>query len=193
MSDSTKAGSSTPQRWGAAQRYTDVWVDPEDDPRNSEGPAPDGERATLIDYVTHFRKTLVMKCEGLTPEQLALRSVPPSTLSLLGLLRHLALAEQYWHGWVDPNTRGELLYGPNDEAFDEAVGTEECVAEAYENLQRMQTKSDALFGSFPDLNQRVGPKNLAVRELYVHAIDEYARHCGHADLLRECIDGRIGQ
>ena len=70
--------------------YADMWVDPDDDPRNSDGASPDGELATLHDYLADYRLTLLMKCEGLDAGQLARRSVPPSTMSLLGLLRHLA-------------------------------------------------------------------------------------------------------
>ena len=76
--------------------YPDMWADPDQDPRNSEGVSPDGELATLLDYLAKYRMTLLMKCEGLDAEQLARRSVPPSSMSLLGLLRHLAEAERDW-------------------------------------------------------------------------------------------------
>lgn len=69
--------SDRPARWTQATVYPDMWADPGDDPRHSEGVSPDGERATLQDYLTHYRMTLRMKCEGLDPEQLAPRSVPP--------------------------------------------------------------------------------------------------------------------
>src|SRR5689334_9326305 len=71
-----------------------MWAPPGQDPRGAGKPV--GELATLRDYLTNFRKTMALKCEGLSPEQLALRSVPPSTLSLLGLVRHLAKVEQTW-------------------------------------------------------------------------------------------------
>jgi uncharacterized damage-inducible protein DinB len=73
-----------------------MWVDPEVDPRNSDGVSPDGELPTLQDYRRDSRLTLQMKCEVLDQEQLARRSVPPSTMSLLGLLRHLAEVERDW-------------------------------------------------------------------------------------------------
>ena len=79
---------STSDRWTAATVYPDMWVDPDDDPRNNDGPSPDGELATYLDYLESYRFTLLMKCDGLDPEQLARRSVPPSTMSLLGLVRH---------------------------------------------------------------------------------------------------------
>src|SRR6478672_6362403 len=71
------------------------WVDPDADPRNGRE-RPEGETATLLDYLERYRMTFEMKCDGLTPEQLATRSVPPSTMSLLGLLRHLAKIEHHW-------------------------------------------------------------------------------------------------
>lgn len=77
-----------------ATRYPDMWVDPEDDPR--EGPPAAGELAILRKYLTHYRFTLRMKCDGLSSEQLATRAVPPSTMSLLGLVRHLAQVEHSW-------------------------------------------------------------------------------------------------
>ena len=91
--------SDQPQRWSQAIVYPDMWVDPDEDPRDSAGVSPEGELATLQDYLTNYRLTLLMKCDGLGAEQLARRSVPPSTMSLLGLLRHLAEAERDWRGW----------------------------------------------------------------------------------------------
>ena len=89
-----------PQRWSQATVYPDMWLDPDEDPRGSGRVSPDGELATLQDYLTSYRLTLLMKCDGLDAEQLARRSVPPSTMSLLGLLRHLAEVERDWRGWV---------------------------------------------------------------------------------------------
>ena len=71
-----------------------VWVPAGPDPR--DGDQPVGEKATYVDYLRIYRHTLALKCEGLTPQQLATRSVPPSSMSLLGLVRHLAGVEQFW-------------------------------------------------------------------------------------------------
>jgi uncharacterized damage-inducible protein DinB len=134
-----------------------------------------------------------MKSQGLNAEQLARRSVPPSTMSLLGLLRHLAEVERDWRGWilsVDPPPK---LYGAGDAAFDGAVADQALVDAAHADLAREQAATDAVLAGHPDLSVRVGKDAIAVRELLVHRIEEYARHCGHADLLRECIDGRVGQ
>ena len=185
--------SEQPKRWTKATVYPDMWADPDDDPRNPDGVSPDGELATLQDYMTHYRHTLLMKCEGLSAEQLARRSVPPSTMSLLGLIRHLAGAERAWRGWMLPGDPPPRLYGARDADFDGAVGDQATVDAAYADLAREQAETDALLAEHGDLGVRLGKEGIAVREVLVHRIDEYARHCGHADLLRECIDGRVGQ
>jgi uncharacterized damage-inducible protein DinB len=185
--------SDQPARWTKATVYPDMWADPNDDPRNSEGVSPDGELATLQDYLTHYRMTLRMKCEGLEAEQLARRSVPPSTMSLLGLLRHLAEAERDWRNWISDGVPLPKLYGERDADFDGAVAEQAEVDAVYSALAREQAATDAALAEHPDLSERLAKDGIAVRELMVHRIEEYARHCGHADLLRECIDGRVGQ
>jgi uncharacterized damage-inducible protein DinB len=185
--------SERPQRWSRASVYPDMWVDPDEDPRDSAGVSPDGELATLQDYLRNYRLTLLMKCDGLDPEQLARRSVPPSTMSLLGLLRHLAEAERDWRGWIEPGGPLPKLYGARDADFEGAVADQASVDAAYADLAREQAATDAVLAEHPDLGTRLGERGIAVRELLVHRIEEYARHCGHADLLRERIDGRVGQ
>ncbi|BFV60994.1 DinB family protein [Kitasatospora sp. CMC57] len=182
-----------PARWTQATVYPDMWANPDDDPRNSEGPSPDGELATLQDFLANFRLTLRMKCEGLDAEQLARRSVPPSTMSLLGLVRHLAEVERDWRNWITEGDPLPKLYGRRDADFEDAVGEQAVVDAAFEDLAREQAETDAALAQHPDLGVRLGKNGTAVRELMVHRIDEYARHCGHADLLRECVDGRVGQ
>lgn len=180
-----------PARWSQATVYPDMWADPDDDPR--EGLSPEGELATLQDYLTNYRLTLRMKCEGLDAEQLARRSVPPSTMSLLGLIRHLAETERDWRNWITEGDPLPKLYGDPDGDFDGAVADEAVVEEAYAAMEREQAATDAALAAHPDLGERLGKDRIAVRELLVHRIEEYARHCGHADLLRECVDGRVGQ
>ena len=177
---------------------SDVWVVEGSDPREGGGPSR-GERATLVDYLRVYRLTLELKCEGLTAEQLATRSVPPSTMSLLGLVRHLAAVEQSWFRRVmDRHLELPRLWGKGerrDADFDDAVGTDACVAEAFaawrteiaygqEWVERAPSMD--VLGLHPD-------GELELRDVLVHLIEEYARHCGHADLLRECLDGRTGQ
>lgn len=184
--------SEQPERWSQATVYPDMWADPDQDPRNNDS-SPDGELATLLDFLDGYRKTLLMKCEGLDPEQLARRSVPPSTMSLLGLLRHLAEVERDWRTWINPGEPLPKLYGKRDADFDEAVADQAMVDAAYADLAREQAATDAALAEHPDLSERLPKDDTAVRELMVHRIEEYARHCGHADLLRECVDGRVGQ
>ncbi|MEV0284744.1 DinB family protein [Kribbella sp. NPDC050820] len=184
--------SEQPERWTQATVYPDMWTDPDQDPRNNDS-SPDGELATLLDFLDGYRLTLLMKCEGLDPEQLARRSVPPSTMSLLGLLRHLAEVERDWRTWINPSEPLPKLYGKRDADFDEAVADQATVDAAYADLAREQADTDAALAEHPDLSERLPKDDTAVRELMVHRIEEYARHCGHADLLRECVDGRVGQ
>ncbi|MBA2805916.1 DinB family protein [Streptomyces sp. KM273126] len=185
--------SDQPARWTQATVYPDMWADPDDDPRNSEGAGPEGELATLQEYLKDYRTTLRMKCEGLDAEQLARRSVPPSTMSLLGLLRHLAEVERDWRNWITDGDPLPKLYGERDADFDGAVADQAVVDVAYSDLAREQAATDAALAEHPDLSERLGKDGTSVRELMVHRVEEYARHCGHADLLRECIDGRVGQ
>ncbi|MFF9201148.1 DinB family protein [Streptomyces sp. NPDC014986] len=182
-----------PERWTRATVHPDMWTDPDDDPRDNEGPGPDGELPTLEGVLRDYRLTLRMKCEGLDPERLARRSVPPSTMSLLGLLRHLAEAERDWLNWISDGEPLPKLYGRRDGDFDGAVADQAVVDAAYADLEREQAATDAALARHPDLGERLGREKIAVRELLVHRIEEYARHCGHADLLRECVDGRVGQ
>jgi Protein of unknown function (DUF664) len=185
--------SDVPERWSKASVYRDMWADPGEDPRNSAGVSPDGELATLQDYLRSYRLTLQMKCEGLDPERLARRSVPPSTMSLLGLVRHLAEVERDWRNWILPADPVPRLYGASDAAFEGAVAEQALAEAAFADLAREQAATDAVLAGYPDLGTRVGRDGIAIRELWVHRIEEYARHCGHVDLLRECIDGRVGQ
>ncbi|MDT0614677.1 DinB family protein [Streptomyces lancefieldiae] len=185
--------SDEPARWTRATTYPDMWVDPDHDPRHSGGAGPEGELATLEDFLTGYRMTLRMKCEGLDPEQLARRSVPPSTMSLLGLIRHLAEVERDWRNWITDGDPLPMLYGEDDGDFDGVVAEQAEVDAAYAALEREQAATDAALAAHPDLGERLGKDGSSVRELMVHRIEEYARHCGHADLLRECVDGRVGQ
>lgn len=176
--------------------HPDMWVDPEDDPRRTGQPTT-GEKAVVLEYLDHYRMTLEMKCEDLDTEQLACRSVPPSTLSLLGLVRHLAQVEHRWYRAVlggQPDL--PRLYdrsGEEDWAFDGAVGTDACVTEAWSSWRREVAHAREMEAGL-DLGATVEHRQtLEVRDVLVHLVEEYARHLGHADLLRECIDGRTGQ
>jgi uncharacterized damage-inducible protein DinB len=183
-----------------ARRSPDMWVDPEDDPRE-QWADPVGELQTHWFYLKAYRHTIVMKCEGLDAEQLARRSVPPSSLSLLGLVRHLAKVE---HTWFRRRLQGQpdlapLYTSPTepDADFDGAVGDPAVVEEAWATWRRETEAADAWLATQTDADmartvEREG-EMLPVRDVLEHLVEEYARHAGHADLLRECIDGRTGQ
>ena len=179
--------------------YDGMWAKPEDDPRVAGKPV--GELATIREYLTNYRLTLGMKCEGLTPEQLAARSVPPSTLSLLGLIRHMAQVE---HNWFQRSLQGhrdapQLFWSADDHdlEFNAAVADPAMVEEAFAAWKAQIAAADEWLDGNVDLDAMVltprGNQETSVRDILIHMIEEYARHCGHADLLRECIDGRTGQ
>lgn len=105
----------------------------------------------------------------------------------------MAEVERDWRNWITDGDPLPKLYGEKDADFHGAVAEQPVVDVAFSDLEREQAATDAALAEYPDLGERVGKDKIAVRELMVHRIDEYARHCGHADLLRECIDGRVGQ
>jgi uncharacterized damage-inducible protein DinB len=178
------------------RKYPDMWLEPEDDPR-TEG-VNRGERETLLDYLHNYRLTLALKCDGLDAEQLARRSVPPSTMSLLGLIRHMAQVERIWFTQVMQQQSADRLYWTPDDRdldFNGAVADPACVDDAWATWRREVAAAEAYVSGVDSLDVRVphGEEEIELREVLVHMIEEYARHCGHADLLRECIDGRTGQ
>lgn len=180
------------------RKHPGMWVDPDDDPRENEQTAR-GEKAILAEYLDHFRMTLDMKCDGLSAEQLATRSVPPSTMSLLGLVRHMARVEHHWFRRVlEGHDDLDRLYRTDEDRdldFNGVEGTEDCVVDAWESWYREVTHARKVYDGLEDLGATVDHQGepTEVRDIVVHMIEEYARHCGHADLLRECLDGRTGQ
>jgi uncharacterized damage-inducible protein DinB len=177
--------------------WWDMFVAPGDDPRGN-GRAGSGERAVLTAYLRDYRLTLELKCAGLDADAMACRSVPPSNLSLLGLVRHLAETERSWFRRTMAGTDAPRLYRtperPNAD-FDDAVPDPAVVARAWAAWRAEIAFADDLVARSPDLgvtgDHGEGP--VALRDVLVHMIEEYARHCGHADFLRERIDGRVGQ
>lgn len=178
---------------------SDRWADPANDPRSYGN--PQGEKATLREYLGNYRLTLEMKCGGLDPEQLARRSVPPSSLSLLGLIRHLAQMENHWFQRVlQGRTDLPRLYKTDDDAdadFHGAVADPAVVEEAFATWKAQIAAADEWLDALDedDLGRNVvyGGETVSIRDVLVHVVEEYARHAGHADLLRECVDGRTGQ
>ncbi|GAA1863426.1 DinB family protein [Myceligenerans crystallogenes] len=191
--------TTTPDRWTRSDNPYD-WMAREQDPRQSLA-NPVGEKATLVNYLRHYRLTLELKCEGLDAEQLARRSVPPSTMSLLGLVRHMAQVENHWFERVlKQQPAVEQIYDTpedNDGDFNGAVADPAVVAEAWATWRDRVASSDAWLDALPeeDLGATVTHRGeqSPIRDILVHMIEEYARHLGHADLLREAVDGRVGQ
>ena len=175
----------------------DMFLDPADDPREG-GPSLGDERATLTEFLRGQRLTLQLKCEGLTPEQMARRAVEPSTMSLLGLVRHMAHVERVWFrirfAGQDVPRRYQSAADP-DADFNGAVADRAVVDEAWAAWHEEVAFAEHFARDHDlDLVGRTSDGNpISLRELLVHMIEEYARHNGHADLLRERIDGRVGQ
>jgi uncharacterized damage-inducible protein DinB len=173
------------------------WAEPGTDPREALDPGH-GEKGVLAGYLEHYRLTLELKCADLTAEQLATRSVPPSTLSLLGLVRHLARVE---HSWTRRVLEGQpdlpRLYRTEEDPdldFNGAAADHAVVADAWESWRRETAHAREVYATLDlDALVDVHSEQTEVRDIIVHLVEEYARHAGHADLLRECIDGRTGQ
>jgi uncharacterized damage-inducible protein DinB len=170
-----------------------TWIAPEVT-RVTE-PHSGDERAMLEGWLDWHRQTLLSKCAGLTGEQLATRSVEPSTLSLLGLVRHMAEVER---GWFRTNAAGEQLppifYSDDNQDGDFDDGTaasaeaDFAVYHAEVELARKTAATLPLEHTFATARR----PEISMRWVFLHMIEEYARHNGHADLLRQRIDGATG-
>ena len=181
-------------------QFADMFIDPDNDPR-PDPPTQGGERATIEGFLRWQRGTLELKCSGLDAASLARRPVDSSTLSLLGLVRHMADVERGWFRRVmagqdaPPHFR---TVSNDDEAFDGAAADPALVAYAWEAWRAEIVFADRFVAEAPDLDV-VGKASdpwrgpVSLRWVLVHMIEEYARHNGHADLLRQQIDGRVGQ
>jgi uncharacterized damage-inducible protein DinB len=161
------------------------------------GPATGDERSVLVAALAAQRATLKLKCAGLGPE-LARRSVPPSSLSLLGLVRHLADVERRWFRAVLAGHDVELRFSspalPEGD-FDGAGPGPEVVADSWEAWQDEVAFAERFVAEAPDLDVEGHDGwrgTVSLRWVLIHMIEEYARHNGHADLLRERIDGAVG-
>ncbi|MEV6103898.1 DinB family protein [Streptomyces sp. NPDC051940] len=154
------------------------------------------ERETLRAFLEYHRATLAMKCAGLTDEELRQRSMPPSTLSLLGLVRHLAEVERAWFRrvfedhdaplvWSD-ETDFQAAYDASGSTREEAFAAWEAEVETSRRIERAAESLD-LTGHQPRWGEDV-----SLRMALVHVLLEYGRHNGHADLLREGVDGTVG-
>jgi Protein of unknown function (DUF664) len=165
------------------------------DEDRTEPPYVGDDRAVLTGFLDFHRDTLEWKCAGLTPEQLRERAVPPSSLSLLGLVRHLADVERGWfRRGVASEDIAPMYYSEDDPDGDfdhvDALDPEEVFAVWRAEVRRARKVIAA--ASLDDTFTRRGIV-ISVRWVLVHMIEEYARHNGHADFLREQIDGATGE
>jgi hypothetical protein len=161
-----------------------------------EPPMVADERTMLAGYLDQQRATLMRKCEGLSREQLVERAVPPSSLSLLGLVRHLAEVELYWFRRRFAGQDVPWLYYSEEEPerdFDDLAPERVDEDFAAWREQCDHARRIVAAGSLDDLGSdlREG-QSWSLRWLLLRMIAEYARHNGHADLLRERIDGAVG-
>jgi Protein of unknown function (DUF664) len=184
-----------------ADMFTPDGKPSDDDPRE-HGPRLGDERVTLSESLRRQRLTLELKCSGLDAEAMARRAVEPSTMSLLGLVRHLADGERGTFRVLMARQDVPRLFGPGDGDFDGAVADPRVVAEAWDAWRaevdfatRFVAGAPSLdiTGDDPENQHGSGGGPMSLREALVGMIEEYARHMGHADLLRERIDGRLGQ
>jgi hypothetical protein len=187
-----------------ADMFTEDGKPSDDDPRE-HGPTLGDERTTLVEALRCQRVTLEMKCAGLDAEAMARRAVEPSTMSLLGLVRHLAEVERLTFRVLMAGEGAPRLFTSGtdrDGDFDGAVADPKVVADAWDAWHAEVDFATRFVADAPSLDitgddplneHGSGGGSMSLREVLVSMIGEYARHMGHADLLRERIDGRIGQ
>ena len=169
---------------------------PRDDPRTSP-PRVGDERTILEAWLDYHRDTLLWACHGLDDEQLRRRAVPPSSLSLLGLVRHMTEVERSWFRRVLTGEQTAPLHDDDQDPDGEFNRVDSAdIAADLASFRAEVDRCRQVGTSHPDLDalavtHREGAP-VSLRWIYVHMIEEYARHNGHADLLRQVIDGRTG-
>lgn len=156
-----------------------------------DGPLTGDDRPILEGYLAWHRALLRRKCAGLTGEQLVQQSVPPSNLSLLGLVRHMAKVERTWFRERIGAQRHEPMYDPalGPDADFEDLDPARAEADYDRLVEECRLADEALAAADYDDTITVHGDEMSVRTVVVHMIEEYAQHNGHADLLRELIDG----
>lgn len=159
-------------------------------------PGLGSERDMLRAFLDYHRATLAMKCEGLSDDELRRRSMPPSTLSLLGLVRHMAEVERAWFRRVFEDNEAPMVWSDEIDfqaAYDASASTREEAFAAWEaeveNSRRIEREADSLDRAG---HQPRWGKDVSLRMVMVHVLLEYGRHNGHADFLREGVDGTVG-
>ncbi|MGW2961355.1 DinB family protein [Streptomyces sp. NPDC001220] len=159
-------------------------------------PAFGSERDMLRAFLDYHRATLAMKCEGLTDEELRRQSMPPSTLSLLGLVRHLAEVERAWFRRVFEDHDAPMVWSDEIDfqaAYDASGSTRDEAFTAWEAEVETSRRIEREAGSLDQAGyQPRWEEEVSLRMVMTHVLLEYGRHNGHADFLREGIDGSVG-
>lgn len=155
------------------------------------------EREALEDWLRYHRRTLIMKCAGLTPDQLCERAVAPSTLTLLGLVRHLREVERSWflRGFAGLDRPPVYYTSDNPDGDFDDIDPAHAEQDYADYLAELAEVDRAVAGHHLDetyVHPRSGMR-IDLRWIYIHLIEEYARHNGHADLIRQCLDGAVGE
>jgi uncharacterized damage-inducible protein DinB len=155
-----------------------------------------GEREMLRAFLDYHRATLAMKCDGLSDDDLRRQSMPPSTLSLLGLVRHMAEVERTWFRRVISREDVPLVWsdeGDYQVAYDASGATRSEAFDAWQTEVEYSRKIEAAAESLDVIgHQPRWGEDVSLRLVMLHLIHEYARHNGHADFLREGVDGTVG-
>lgn len=160
-----------------------------------EAPRTADERTSLEGWLDFHRATLALKCEGLDDKQLREASAPPSELTLLGLVRHMAEVERSWFRRVFAHEDTPPIWYSEEDPDGEFHVADGDTAESAFAIWRdeiAKAKEAAAGHSLDDVVTRPGRGDYNLRWIYLHMIEEYARHNGHADLIRERIDGVTG-
>ncbi len=168
-----------------------TWKAPEVE--RPEGPLTGPERPMLQAFLDWQRATLLYKCAGLTGEELAGRTVPPSGLSLLGLVRHMTEVERTWFRQRFAGEPADRPFGGDRTADFERVDPARAAADYARLTEEFRLADAAVANASLDDTFTHGDEIMSLRLIYLHMIEEYARHLGHADLLRERIDGATGE
>jgi uncharacterized damage-inducible protein DinB len=156
-----------------------------------EGPLTGDERPILEAFLNWHRAYLLHKCAGLRGEQLALRPVPPSNLSLLGLVRHMAKVERRWFRERLAGQELAPMYDPSlgHDADFEDLDPDRAEAEYQQLIEECRLADEVIAAASYDDTVESTMGTMSLRAVVVHMIEEYAQHNGHADLIREAIDG----
>ncbi|TYL49985.1 DinB family protein [Nocardioides sp. BGMRC 2183] len=163
----------------------------------TEPPFAADETTMLRSFLDYFRATVLRQADGLDADQLA-RPLAPSTMTLGGMLKHLAFVEDWWFNVTllgdDPAPPWDTVDWEADGDWDWHSAADDTPEQLRGLLREAIGRSEQILGTAPDLDRaavrhRPGRSPVTVRWILVHMIEEYARHCGHADLIRESIDG----